>query len=434
MKHPTVASLLATAYLSSVRAPRALKTIKKLCYLGLYVGACALMLALIITHGFERDIGLKMKGISSDALIEAPGSQLDAQELTAYLNEHMPQAFKGISASSTRHIILTHENQSRVVFLRGIDGANEAQTTILESKICAPQGQCLATLLNSENALIIGKQCAIINKLWLGSEVTVYVPQEAGRTKLALEKKTMQVAGIFSVGLEDYDVNVAYCQHRTLSAFYENCTGADHLAVAFAPPPWNTPTTSVLDWCNKQYQKMRLGDDGYASLRLQQVAQLLPGLSVRGWRDLYPELVASLELEKYAISLVLALIALVASMLMICLLFMFIQYKQADIALLRTMGMSTTAIYWLFMRIGMTIVWQSSIAGIATACAVGWYIDTYKPIALPEIYYIAYLPAAVEPVHILCVAGGMLILGLIACQLPLWQLRGVSVVSLLRGS
>ncbi len=433
MKQSTAANILASAYLSSQRAPRALRIIKLLCYIGLSIGSCALLLALIITHGFEQEIGIKMKGISSDAIIEAPGSQINSEELSHYLREKVPYALHGVSASSTRHLIVTHKNSSRVVFLRGINGADEQRVTTLESKITAPHAGSLATLLRDNNALIVGKQFALNNMIWLGSELTVYVPQETGRSSVALEKKTMYVAGIFSVGLEDYDVNVAYCNSKTLQSLYENCSGADQVAVSFKRPSWDEPATSVWDWCSKKYDQLLLGTDGYYALRLQELVHLLPGLSVRSWQQLYPDLVASLALEKYAISLVLALIALVASMLMICLLFMFMQYKQVDIAILRTMGMSNWAIYTLFMRIGMTIIYRSIAIGITAAWSIGWYIKTYQPITLPEVYYIAYLPAALEPLHILVVAVGTWVLGVLACQIPLWQLHRFSVVSLLRG-
>jgi lipoprotein-releasing system permease protein len=433
MKQNNAAHLLATAYLSSTRAPRALKTIKALCYIGLTIGAGALMLALIITHGFEQEIGLKMKGINSDAIIEAPGNQLDVQELQEYITTALPDAVHGISASSTRHLIITHNDKSRVLFLRGIIGSDEAKTTILESKITAPEKATLDQLLNHESSLIIGSQFATINNLWIGSVLTVYVPQEAGRNKLALEKKEMHITGIFNVGLEDYDANVAFCRYQTLQKYYENCTGADHMAITFKQAPWHKPTTSWLDWLYKNYQKMRVGDDGYYRARLNQLARLLPGLSVRSWQELYPDLVASLELEKYAISIVLGLIAFVASMLMICLLFMFVQYKQVDIAILRTMGMHTKAIYFLFIQIGMTIVIRSVVTGIALAWLVGWYIKTCKPIVLPEIYYIAYLPAALEPIHAVVVGLGTIFLGLLACQLPLWQLNKLSIASVVRG-
>ena len=408
MKQAAARNLLASAYLSSVHAPQSLKTIKYLCYAGIALGSCALMLALIITSGFERDIGIKMKGISSDAVIESPGNQLNAAELSAYIREQEGMVIRGISASSTRHIIFSHEETSRVLFLRAINGIDEASTTALQDKIIAPHKGQLADLLAPEGSILIGTQCATQNNLWLGSDLTMYVPEEGSKAKIALEKKTMHLAGIFKLGLEDYDLNVAYCSYETFRSLYPQTVGADQLAVSFTT---KNPEAAI------------------KRLRAQ-----LPALSIRSWKELYPDLVASLELEKYAISIVLALIGLVASMLIVCLLFMFTHYKRQDIAILQTIGMSNAAIQSLFVRIGMTIVGRAALCGITIACLVGWFIETYRPIRLPDIYYIAYLPAAVEPLHAFIVAALTILLGYGACRFPLSRLKDITLARILRGA
>jgi len=433
MKQTSPRQTLVHAYLFSSHIPRPLRIIKTLCYIGISVGACALMLALSITHGFEHEIGLKMKGINSDIVIEAPGKQLNASELSGFLKAHCP-SIKSISPSSTRHIILTHDNTSHVLFLRGISGFDEEQTTTLRAKILAPRAHSLATLLQSPHAIIIGKQCAFSHKLWLGSKLTVHVPHEASHTKITLEKKEMVVAGIFSMGLEDYDANIAYCSRETLTSLFEECTGADQLAVALKPPLWTEPSSSIFYFLANVWKRYTIGLEAYYGSEIATIAALLPGLSVRSWKELYPDLVASLQLEKYAISIVLGLIACVASMLVVCVLFMFIQHKQHDIAILTTLGMTSSHIYWLFVQIGMTIIAQAAIGGIACACAIAWVLQTYKPITLPDIYYISYVPAIIEPAHILLVLLGTLLLGLCACHISLAQLKNLSIVRILRGN
>lgn len=408
MKQTAACNLLASAYLSSACAPQSLKTIKHLCYSGVALGSFALMLALIITSGFERDISIKMKGISSDAVIESPGNQLAERELTSYIRDHEGAAIKGISASSTRHIIFSHGETSRVLFLRAINGKDEAKTTALQDKLIVPHHAELDELLARTGSIIIGTQCAAQNNLWLGSDLTMYVPEQAAKSKIALEKKVMHLAGIFKLGIEDYDLNVAYCSYETFRSLYPHATGADQLAISFH-------STDQED-------------------AIKRLRTLLPELSIRSWKELYPDLVASLELEKYAISIVLALIGLVASMLVVCLLFMFTHYKRQDIAILQAIGMSQASIQSLFVRIGMTIVIRAAVCGIATACLVGWFIETYRPIRLPDIYYIAYLPAAVDPWHAVIVALLTGALGYAACRFPLGRLNDISLARILRGA
>ena len=61
-------------------------------------------------------------------------------------------------------------------------------------------------------------------------------------------------------------------------------------------------------------------------------------LEVMSWKDLYSSLVSALILEKYAILFILALVALVASLNIISLLFMYVTQKRTDIAILSNNG------------------------------------------------------------------------------------------------
>jgi len=432
MKYTSPRALLTHAYLATHQAPRSLLLIKRLSSIGITVGACALTLALIITRGFERDIGAKMKGINSDVVIEAPGQQLDAPALCSYITAACGPIIAGASASNIRTLIVDTEHTSRVLFLRGIDPAAEEGTTTLASKITAPLGASLTTLLATPNSIVIGTQSAKLHRAWLGSTLTGYIARESGRTKLALEKNTFEIAGIFSLGLEDYDAHIAYCSLETMKALYSDCQGADHLALSFAPAPWQHPPLSWRDYCRSWLQRITTTTEDYHDSLIKKLQLLLPSLSVRSWKQLYPDLVASLALEKYAFTIVLGLIGLVASMLIVCLLFMFLQYKRTDIAILQTMGMSIAELKKVFLYIGMTIVAKATGAGIVLAWCIGFILDTYKPIRLPDIYYISYLPAAMEPMHAVLVFLSMLCIGFMACRFALRTLSSGTIVSVLR--
>ena len=275
---------------------------------------------------------------------------------------------------------------------------------------------------------------ALQYQLCCGDTLTVYVPEKEHGSSLGLEKHQVTVTGIFSIGIDEYDGHTSYCSLNTMRRMCPDVKGVDQIAVSVAPRPqpslrlawWQVPrawfsylTESASEYISRQVHKLRL---------------LFHTLQVRSWQELYPDLVASLMLEKYAMTIVLGLIALVASMLMICLLFMFIQYKQHDIALLRAMGASEHDIYRLFRRLGMMIVLRASLTGLTCAAGIGWWLETYRPIQLPSIYVVTYLPAAIEPTSFVTIFLVTLFLGWLACRIPLKQLRTVHVAQLLRES
>lgn len=424
--------MLTRAYLNASGAPRSLRYILRLSYLGIGIGALALMLALTITRGFERDISARVKSINSDAVITSPGNQLDSDSLRQRIIHVMGPYIKGVSGSVTRHVMLDQRSHHQVLFLRGISPEDETPTTSLAEKIIAPQTHTLPHILAGPKTIMIGASLARRTRICCGDTVTVYIPQPTRSHSVSLTQHTLTVTGIFSVGLDEYDSNAAYCSLDTMRILFPDITGVDQLAVSFKPLP---PPAEGL----RGFSALRAWSyyalhsvDAYYHRQLRKLKLLFTGLSVRGWQELYPELVASLTLEKYAMTIVLALIALVASMLMICLLFMFIQYKRNDIAILRAMGASSQDMYRIFRRLGMMIVIKAAGSGLLCAAAVGWWLETFRPITLPSIYIVTYLPAAVEPLSFFLIFLIILLLGYTACLIPLKQLRRMSVAGVLR--
>ena len=308
---------------------------------------------------------------------------------------------------------------------------NEQKTTSLKEKIVHPSGHTLPQLLDTPHSIIIGSSLAAHAHLRCGDQVTLYVPQEEESRSLDLNKQVVTVTGIFTVGLDEYDSNAAYCS-ETMHRLFPRLHGADQLAVTFTPPPCPQKGLTYIQSARAWLFYFFRSEERYHARQIRKLSLLLHGLTVRSWQDLYPELVASLALEKYAMTIVLMLIALVASMLMISLLFMFLQYKRNDIAILRAMGASTDDIYRIFQRLGMVIVIRASLFGLLAAAAIGWWLDTFRAIPLPRIYIVTHLPAAVEPISFFLIFLIILCIGYCACLIPLRTIQETQVAQVVR--
>jgi ABC-type lipoprotein release transport system permease subunit len=426
----TLSSFLARRYLATRDIPRSMRIIIRLCYAGIAIGAASLMLALMITRGFEREIGKKLQGVNAQAVISAPGNQLEIEPLREHVRNWFGPFIKGMSGSSTRHILLEHNKQHHVLFMRGMNAIDEGKTTQLLSKLVAPAKTSFADLTAQPKTVVLGSELALQQRIKIGDTITVQVPEPSG-SRLALCKHELTVGGIFKLGLDEYDSHAAFCSLETLEGLYEEkFAGVDRISVSFTQPSYKN-----LPWWQRLVMQLRdwwQGEDGTRLRYLHALKYVLSGLSVRGWEELYPDLAASLALEKYAITIVLALIALVASMLMICLLFMLLQFKRRDIAILRAMGASRDDIHSLFHRIGLTIAFRSVTAGLLFAGAVGWWLQTYKMITLPDVYYLPYLPASLEPSGFIIIFLVTMLLAHLACRVPLRQLRSLDITEIFR--
>ena len=444
-----LASTIAWRYLTFKGKDKNISFMIKICFLGILIGTFALMLTLIITNGFEKAIHKKMQGINAQIIITAPGgNKLDYVQIRNSLLQEFPQQIAGISGSSMKQAILEKNKTQSIIFLKGIDEEHESEVTNLDEKIQPQENstQKIAELkhLLRDNQILVGHKLAKEHNLKTGDKVTLMIPEPTSKKKIVLKKQNIVVAGVFNIGLEEYDNNFAFTTLDFLNETFDE-EGSDQVTLKMK----DEPTFSVarfaqqakLAW-NKNgiFDLMRLIKNKLSSLFLSNKEDAiitllkfrLPHLNTHSWKDLYPALVSSLKLEKYVMFFILALITLVASMNMISLLFMQIQHKRRDIAIFTAMGMPAKKIRSIFLRIGMSITLLASIFGLGFAALAGYFLERYPFITLPDVYYVSYLPAHMDPEIFFVVFVATLFMGFFATWLPAKRLKKINVTNILR--
>jgi lipoprotein-releasing system permease protein len=425
----------------------------KICFLGILIGTFALMLTLIITNGFEETIHEKMQGINANVLVTCPGHRLDYQELrNTLLREYSPY-ISNITGSMIKQAILDHHDTQTVLFLKGVDPVNESNVTVLPQKILFPpstpsQERQLTHLFsshNNSNNILVGYKTAQSLHLHLGDSVTILIPEPTSRKKIFLHKKIVTIAGIFRIGLEEYDSNFAFCSLDFLHEAFDE-RGVDTVSIKLAPnkqfylsgqdifknQPWTKSFWKYLGLYFYQKIILLYTPDLFEQQVLHTLSLRLPHLSVHSWKDLYPALVSSLKLEKYVMFFILALITLVASMNMISLLFMQIQQKQKDIAIFKAMGVADNNISKIFLLLGLFITLTASLCGLGLAAIAGYLLEKYPFIQLPDVYYVSHLPARMNGEIFIIVFIATFLLGFIATWIPAHRCRKILVAHVLR--
>jgi lipoprotein-releasing system permease protein len=402
-----IATLVAWRYLWHKDKDSNIAVMIKVCFTGILIGTFALMLTLIITNGFEKAIHEKMRGINAQILISSPGNKLDPVPISDAIKKNLGPDLVGVSGNSIKQAILDDDKTQTVLFLKGIDPATESSVTSLAEKIIRPQGDLLTTLL-ADNNIIVGHKTAQEHNLTIGQTVTLLIPKPDGKKKLALQSHAVTVAGIFKIGLEEYDNNLAFLSLDTLNELFDE-QGVDHIIV-----------------------KLARDDDSYEKKMITRLKQRLGHLTIQSWKDLYPALVASLKLEKYVMFFILALITLVASMNMISLLFMQIAHKRRDIAIFKATGLADKQIRAIFLRMGLTITVSASLCGLALAALAGYTLERYPFIQLPDVYYISYLPARMDWEIFTIVFVVTLIIGFLATWFVAQRSTRINIAQVLR--
>ena len=147
---------------------------------------------------------------------------------------------------------------------------------------------------------------------------------------------------------------------------------------------------------------------------------------------MYPALVSALKLETYAMFLILALIALVASMNVISLLFMYITQKKGDIAILTSMGLHSSVIKNVFLCLGIFLTLVGASAGLLLAFISGLILQHYPFITLPDIYYVSHLPVYMHWSTFLLMFVVVLLLSVIALVIPIHKVPKLNIATILR--
>jgi lipoprotein-releasing system permease protein len=474
-------SYISSRYLKFKKKDRNIALMIKICFLGILIGTFSLMLTLIITNGFEKSIHEKMQGINSQVLIYSPGERIDQEGIKNFLQKKFGDQITGISGNSIRQVLIDKNKNQSVLFLKGIDPVEEAKVTNIAEKIILPvisgemtgkpasplalsdspksehredkgesyrrvraKSDILQKLLNP-NSIIIGHKTAEQFNIKLGDEIKILIPEPTSQKRIYLKKEKVKVTGIFKVGLEEYDNNFAFCSHDYLLKIFDEEPGVDQIALNLKDPskqitlkdiknslPSFPQFFSTLKDYVKQTIKNIFTRTNHEDKIIKQMQNLLPMLTVNSWKDLYPALVSSLKLEKYVMFFILALITLVACMTMISLLFMYIQQKRRDIAILKSMGLADRKIRSIFLRIGLRITFFASVCGLTLAGIAGYFLEQYPFIELPDVYYISYLPARMDPEIFIVVFFATMLLGFLATWIPAKRTKRINIAQVLR--
>lgn len=439
-----LARLLAWRFLTYRRKDANISFMLKVCFLGIFIGTFALMLTLIITNGFEKVIHEKMQGINAELVVYAVGNKIAYEPLRKHLLKECGDIVAGVSGCAVKQAIIDDELQT-VLMLRGVDELHEHTVNVLNQKVVMPKlldekrrPQLFEKLL-IQDSIVIGHKLAKEKHYAVGDKITILLPEPRSKKSITLRKADVTITGIFNVGLEEYDNNLALCSLGQFHEWFDE-EGVDQLSITLRHPEQeglgavikkHGVIRGVMQYVRVRVHALFEGGSGIDKVRATLHA-VSPDFIVRSWQDLYPALVSSLKLEKIVMFIVIALITLVASMNMVSLLFMQIQHKRRDIAIFQAMGMEHKLIREIFLYIGMFITLMAALFGLVAAGIVGFLLERHPFIELPDVYYISYLPARLDAEIFIIVFVVTLLIGFVATWLPAYRTRSIEIARVLR--
>jgi lipoprotein-releasing system permease protein len=382
--------------------------------LGIAIGVTALITVLSVMNGFERELRVRILGMASHATIVAVDGELRDWPDAARRGEAHPNV-RGVAPYVEGEGMLRVGTELSGTLLRGVLPEREVAVSDIADKLV--DGRFDGLEAGAFN-MVIGRELALLLDVGVGDTVDLMIPQAAVTPAGLLPRfRRFTVQGIFEVGMYEFDRGMVFV----------------HLADAQALLRMGEGVTGV---------RLKLDDLFLAPRVARELAAELPGLYyVSDWTRSHANFFRAVATEKMVMFIILSLIVGVAAFNIVSTLVMVVQDKQADIAILRTLGATPRSVMLIFMVQGALIGIFGTLLGLAGGITLALNVEnlvplletlTGQPVLAPDVYYISDLPSELKRADVIRIGALSLSLGLLSTLYPAWRASRVQPAEALR--
>jgi lipoprotein-releasing system permease protein len=400
-------------YLRAKRRNGFISFISMASILGILIGVMALITTISVMNGFQEELRTRILGMVSHATIDGLDGPLQGWQQAVAVSRKDPRVLGAAPYVETETLLQGRRRQGALI--RGVLPEMEPQVSDLNLKM--KQGK-LSDLQAGSYRIILGNELAQTLGVSVGDSVNVFV-SEATVTPIGPipRARRFTVSGIFEVGAQEYDFGLAVIHMRDAQKLMRMGDGV----------------TGV---------RLRLTDIWDAWNVARSLANRMDGMyRVHDWTRDHENFFRSLKMEKTIMFVLLSLVIAIAAFNLVSSLVMLVQDKQADIAILRTLGLSPGAVMRVFMVqgtvIGVVGVGLGVVSGILLSLNLSYIVHfierlTGSELMPADVYYISGVPTAVESSDVTLVAVLAFLMCLLATIYPAWRAARTDPASALR--
>jgi lipoprotein-releasing system permease protein len=380
---------------------------------GIALGVAALIVVLSVMNGFQKEVRDRMLSVLSHVeIFDGAGSLPDWPALVAEVSKH-PEV-RGAAPFVDGQAMVTRNDAVRGVMVRGILPSEEPKVSAVASQVVRGS---LSALKPGEFNIVIGSEMARGFGLRVGDKLTLIAPQGQVTPAGVLPRlKQFNVVGVFEAGHYEFDSSLVFIHMDDAERLFR-LTGPSGL-------------------------RLRVSDMQLAPEVAAELGTTLKGdLYLRDWSQQNRNWFAAVQTEKRMMFIILTLIIAVAAFNLVSTLVMTVTDKQADIAILRTLGASPGSIMKIFIIQGALVGLIGTAIGVSLGVLVALNIDVIVPFIehlfgvqfLPrDIYLISALPSDLRWPDVSRISGIAVLLAFLATLYPSWRAARIRPAEALR--
>ena len=388
-------------YLRAKRRNGFISFISMASILGIALGVMVLITTMAVMSGFQKEIRDRLLQMTAHATVTAEGEPMSDWQHAVDVAGADPRVVGAAPYIEIQGMLSGPRVQGAVV--QGIDPALERKVSVIADKM--KQGS-LDDLAAGEFNIILGAELALWLGVGVGDNVVATLAEVQGTPLGAMARtKRFHVSGIFEAGYNEVDRGVAFVNLTDL----ERVLRSDGV-------------TGV---------RLKLHDMDQAFTVASDLALSLDGLyRVSDWTQQNANLYHSLKMEKTVMGILLSLIIMMGAFTLVNSQVMLVTDKQADIAILRTLGLSPAGVMQVFMVQGTLIGVVGTLLGLLGGITLTLNLErllrfiegTFNVVLLPpDVYYITGLPTDMQADDVALTVVVALLMAFVATLYPAWR-------------
>ena len=382
--------------------------------IGIALGITVLITVLSVMNGFQREVRTRILSVASHIQISGPNNTLADWRPIADKSRQQEQVIAAAPYVSAQGL-LSSGSIVRGAYIRGIVPDAEEKVADLARHMKAGS---LTALKPGEFGIVLGIELARALTAGVGDKVVLIAPQgQVTPAGILPRLRQFTVVGIFAVDHYEYDSGLALVDMEDAQKLYR----------------MGNEVSGVRLKLKDLFEATRVSRELSASLG--------PDAYITDWTRLNANFFRAVDIEKRMMFLIVFLIIAVAAFNIVSSLFMAVKDKQADIAILRTLGASPGSVMKIFLIQGTLIGLMGTLAGVVCGIALAVNVDVVVPFIenllgfkflSKDVYQISDLPSELRLADVLSTAFFSFVVSLLATIYPSYRAAKINPAEALR--